>query len=201
MLLADNQSRIFTLWRYFLFGILASEISPNLSRRAAITCATIGIALIIVDFRGPPWDWAAKIGIGVEHPDVQTFGLGLGIGFLLAGLPHLEFLGRVLSWLPLQMLGVISYSVYITHFFYIKANFPEITLFTVLGTQEMYKLFSTQHQFAALYLPLVFFPGALFWGAVSFLLVERPGIMLGRYIVSLDRTASPAQIVANPLRD
>ena len=184
MILADDQSRVFTLWRYFLFGILASELSPRLPRRVAIVCAAVGTVLIVLDFGGPRLDWAAKLGIGVKHPDVQTLGLGLGMGLLLAGLPHLPRIGRLLSWPPLQMLGVISYSVYITHFFYIKANFPEIEFFTRLGTQEMTDVFRTHPQFAALYLPLVFFPGALFWGAVSFLLVERPGMMLGKVIAS-----------------
>jgi peptidoglycan/LPS O-acetylase OafA/YrhL len=184
MLLADNQSRVYALWKYFLFGMAASEISPMLSRRAAVLLGALGIYLLVLDFNGPRFDWAARIGIGIKHQDEQTIGLGLGISMLLAALPHLKLLARALSVLPLRILGVISYSVYITQFFYIYANVPEIGLFTHAGTQDMYQHFSQMPSYSGWYLPLVFFPGALFWGAVSFLLVERPGMRLGRAILN-----------------
>jgi peptidoglycan/LPS O-acetylase OafA/YrhL len=188
MVLADNPSRVFALWKYFLFGIVASELSPTLSRRGAISCATIGLGLLLIDFRGPSFDWAAQIGLGLRHTDAQTIGLGLGFSLLLAALPHLAFLGRILSVAPLQMVGVISYSVYVTQFFYIYANVPEIGLFTRAGTQPMYEHFLQMPSYPAWYLPLVFFPGALFWGVVSYLLVERPGMMLGRFLVKYGRS-------------
>ena len=183
MLLADNESRFFTLWKYFLFGIIASELSPTLTRRTALYCAAVGLGLLLVDFKGPSFDWAARMGIGLKHPDEQSVGLGLGFSLILAGLPHLNMLGRALSVLPLRMLGVISYSVYITHFFYILANVPEIGLLTRAGTPPMYQHFSQMPSYPGWYLPLVFFPGALFWGLVSFLFVERPGIQLGRRLL------------------
>ncbi len=195
LLLADNQSRVFTLWRYFLFGIIASELSPTMSRRAALACATIGLGLLVIDFRGPSSDWVANIGVGLKHADGQSIGLGIGFGLLLAGLPHLEMLGRALSVLPLRVLGVISYSVYIVQFFYIFANVPEVGLFTHFGTQAAYQHFLQMPSYPGWYMPLVFFPGALFWGAVSFLVVERPGIRLGRYLL---RRAPTHQILAMP---
>jgi peptidoglycan/LPS O-acetylase OafA/YrhL len=183
MVIADNQSRIFALWKYFFFGIIASELSPSLSRRMALGCATLGFGLLFIDFMGPTFDWAAKIGIGLKHADEQTIGLALGFSLLVAALPHLDALGRALSVLPLQILGVISYSVYVTQFFYIYANVPELGLFTRAGTPPMYQHFSQMPSYAGWYLPLVFFPGALFWGAVSFLVVERPGIKFGRFLL------------------
>ena len=188
MLLADNPSRVFALWKYFLLGIIASELSPALSRRAAISCVTIGLGLLLIDFRGPSFDWAAQIGLGLKHSDEQTIGLGLGFSLLLVGLPHLAFLGRILSVAPLQMVGVVSYSVYVTQFFYIYANVPEIGLFTRAGTPPMYEHFLQMPSYPAWYLPLVFFPGALFWGVVSYLLVERPSMMLGRSLVKYSRS-------------
>jgi peptidoglycan/LPS O-acetylase OafA/YrhL len=193
LLLADNQSRVFALWKYFLFGIIASELSPTLSRRAAVACATIGLGLLLIDFKGPAFDWAAQIGLGLKHDDEQTIGLGLGYSLLLAGLPHLAFLGRILSVAPLQMIGIVSFSVYVTQFFYIYANFPEIGLFTLTGSQPMYQHFLQMPSYPVWYLPLVFFPGALFWGVVSYLLVERPGMMLGRTLVKYSRSMSIRQ--------
>lgn len=193
MLLADNPSRVFALWKYFLFGIIASELSPILSRRAAIVCITIGLGLLLIDFKGPAFDWAAQIGLGLKHDDEQTIGLGLGFGLLLVGLPHVALLGRVLSVAPLQMIGVVSYSIYVTQFFYIYANAPEIGLFNLAGTEPMYQHFLQMPSYPAWYLPLVFFPGALFWGIVSYLLVERPGMMLGRSLVKYSRSRSIRQ--------
>lgn len=187
MVLADNQSRVYALWKYFLFGMAASEISPTLSRRAALLLGAAGIALLVLDFNGPRFDWAAKLGIGIKHQDEQTIGLGLGISMFLAALPHLKWLSSMLSVLPFRILGVISYSVYITQFFYIYANVPEIGLFTNAGTQDMYKHFSQMPSYSGWYLPLVFFPGAIFWGAVSFLIVERPGMMFGHAILKRRR--------------
>jgi peptidoglycan/LPS O-acetylase OafA/YrhL len=107
----------------------------------------------------------------------------------------------VLNVLPLRLLGVISYSVYVIHFFYIRANFSEITLFSQLGTDAMYQHFKTIAPFPTLYLPLLFFPGVLFWGAVSFILVERPGILLGRAVLKqVKRTKERLALKTEPER-
>jgi peptidoglycan/LPS O-acetylase OafA/YrhL len=182
MLLADNQSRIFALWKYFLIGMIASELSPMISKRSAILICVMGIILLVLDFHGPRFDWAEKLGIGVRHADEQTLGLGIGCGLLLAGLPQVKWLSNALSIFPLRMLGVISYSLYITHFFYIYASAPEIGPFTHLGSPDLYKHFSQLPQLPGWYLPLVFFPGSIFWAAVCFILVERPGMQFGRYL-------------------
>jgi peptidoglycan/LPS O-acetylase OafA/YrhL len=185
--IADYPSRVFVLWRYFFIGIIASEVSKKISFRPALAAFLIGICLIYYDLGGPPHDWFGLIGIGQIHHDYSTLGLGLGCGLILVSLPHLPQIGAMLNILPLRLLGVISYSVYITHFFYIRANFPEIALFSQAGTDPLYQHFKTLAPFPAWYLPLVFFPGVLFWGAASFVLVERPGILLGRFILKRTR--------------
>ena len=91
--------------------------------------------------------------------------------------------------LPLRLLGLISYSVYLIHLFYILANFPQIGLFTRAGTTPSYEQMRLLPQMPVWYLPLVFFPGALMWGVVSYVLVERPGIRAGRYLVARARAA------------
>lgn len=180
---ADYPSRFFVLWRYFFIGIIASEASKKLDFWPALIAFAAGVGLVVYDLGGTANDWLGHLGIGQVHDDGSTLGLGLGCGLLLASLPHLPTIGAALNVAPLRILGVISYSVYIIHFFYIRANFPEITLFTQAGTEPLHRHFQTIAPFPAWYLPFVFFPGVLFWGAVSFLLVERPCIRLGSAIV------------------
>ena len=83
---------------------------------------------------------------------------------------------------------MISYSLYITHFLYILANFPEIGLFGHAGQPDMYSHFQAMPPMPGWYMPLLFFPGAMFWALVSFLLVERPGIKLGRWLANPQRS-------------
>jgi peptidoglycan/LPS O-acetylase OafA/YrhL len=180
---ADYPSRFFVLWRYFFMGIIASEASQKLGFRTALAAFITGGGLLIYDLRGPTHDWLGHLGIGQVQADGATLGLGLGCSLLVASLPTLPAIGAALNVAPLRIVGVISYSVYITHFFYIRANFPEIVLFTKAGTPPLTQYFTGLAPFPAWYLPLVFFPGILFWGSVSFLLIERPGIRLGQYLL------------------
>jgi peptidoglycan/LPS O-acetylase OafA/YrhL len=195
MVLADNPSRVFTLWRYFLFGIIASELSPSLKKPIPLVAMAVGVGLVWVDFSCRSCDWAAHLGIGLLHSDGQTMGLGIGCGLVLAALPHLRSAGAALNILPFRVIGSISYSVYITHFFYIRANFPEIELFSQAGN-PLYQHFAQLPQYPAWYLPLVFFPGVLFWGAVSFLLIERPGMQFGKYLINRRRQPAHNTVVA-----
>jgi peptidoglycan/LPS O-acetylase OafA/YrhL len=187
----DNVSRTFSLWKYFFIGIIASELSPKMKSLPSLAACAIGAPLIYFDFGGPYYDWFANLGIGLKHMDGQTLGLGLGCGLFVAGLPNLPALGKILNIAPLRFIGVISYSVYITHFFYILANFPELKLFTLAGKPVMYAHFQTLPAYPDWFLPFVFFPGVMFWGAVSFLLVERPGMRLGRAVINRSFAKNP----------
>lgn len=183
MILADYPSRFFVLWKYFLIGIIAAELSPRVAARAAALLFGAGAVLLLMDLGGPRFDWVARLGIGRLHEDGSSIGLGLACGLILAALPHLDRISRALNVLPLRLIGVVSYSVYITQFIYIGANFTEINLFTQLGTIAVQPPPIKLPAMPAWYLPLVFFPGILFWGAASFLLVEKPALRFGQRLI------------------
>ena len=196
LIIADYPSRVFGLWKFFLMGILASEFSARM-KPYAIPAFLAGLALLVIDFTSPKYDWVANLGIVTQHQDGETIGLGLASGLMLASIPHWGTLSRALNVLPLRLLGVISYSLYVVHFFYILANFPKIGLFTDAGTTPMYEYMKAQPQMAWWYMPFVFFPGVLLWSLVSFLLIERPGIQYGaRLIARLRAQARPSIPVA-----
>jgi peptidoglycan/LPS O-acetylase OafA/YrhL len=186
MMIADISYRQFELWPYFLIGIIASDLSPK-AEEVAWPLFALGAAMLVWDFGGPANDWFAQLGWVASHGDGSTVGLGLACMLLLMTLPHLRSVGRIMHVLPLRLLGVISYSVYVTHFFYILAVFPEIGLLGNAGNPDMYEHFRSLPPMPGWYMPLLVFPGVFFWGLISFLVVERPGIRFGRWIVNRHR--------------
>jgi peptidoglycan/LPS O-acetylase OafA/YrhL len=203
LIAADFPSRTFGLWKFFLIGILASEVAGSaafarLSQSYAWVISImlgLGIALLIYDFGGMENDWVSSLGLTTAHGEGNTVGLGLACFLILVSFCHLPRLSAMLNVLPLRLLGVISYSVYIVHFFYIYANFPELGSFTRAGTPPMFQHFESLPQMSAWYLPFFFFPGVFFWSVITFLLVERPGIQLGKRIVDATRRGAVAQDV------
>jgi len=194
MTIAEQPGREFSLWTFFLIGILASELSwTDLYKQplAAWLSLLAGLGLLVYDFGGPDHDWMAHLGFNTLRMDYQTLGLGLGCSLLLAALPHVRAAAKALEILPLRLLGVTSYSLYITHFFYILANFPELQRFNLAGTPDMYQHFQTLPQMPWWYLPFLFMPGCILWAIVSYVLVERPGMALGRRLLR-GRKAQPA---------
>jgi peptidoglycan/LPS O-acetylase OafA/YrhL len=191
MILADSSARDFALWRYFLFGIFAAEASPYLKGRA-LPLFVLGAALLAIDLGGPTYDSAARL-VGRQHLDGQTLGIGLATALMLASLPHLPRIGRALNVLPLQLLGVISYSLYVVHIFFILANFPMLGRFVQFGSQENHQQMLALPQMPVWYLPFVIFPGMLAWALATHVLIERPGIAFGRYLVTRGRAPRPTR--------
>ena len=186
MIFADFGSRDYALWRYFIIGVIASELSPHI-KRASLPLLALGIAMFIYDFEGPTADWVANLGLGVPHPDNETWGLGIACGLVVASLPHLPLIGAALSVWPLRLIGTVSYSLYIIHPFYLLTLFPQIGL---LGQYP--SIGEAKHdQFRALfpvmpdwYLFVLFVPGVLLLAVFSYMLIERPGMRLGAWIAS-----------------
>lgn len=178
LLAANYPSREFGIWKYFLFGILASEIEPRLKDKLnlAIIAFCCGVAILVLDFRSGDTD---LFGLLPKQPGGQTFTLGFGCALILVSLSNLRGFSRALNVLPLKMLGAISFSVFITHRFLIYYNFP----ITLRLEHDPSLRFAANHAVAPMpgwYIPLVLIPAVLAVALICFWLVERPGIILGR---------------------
>ena len=68
-----------------------------------------------------------------------------------------------------------------THLFFIRANFPALGVLNAFPGQDS-SLYTNVPLMPAWYPLLVFFPGMLFCATVSYVLVERPGLMFGRWL-------------------
>jgi peptidoglycan/LPS O-acetylase OafA/YrhL len=181
LLMADFQSRVFGLWKYFLFGILASELEPYFRGRLGMALAAFaaGLVLMAVDFRFGAVD---VFGLLRDAPSGGTVALGVACLLVLVSISNLGSLSRWLNILPLRMIGAISFSVFITHRFLIHYVFPN-TL-TISDNTQRFAVNGAVSPLGWWYLPLLFIPAALFVGLVCFLLVERPGVLLGRRLAA-----------------
>jgi len=195
LLLADYPSRDFGLYKYFAFGILASIYSERL-KPYALFALLAGGALVAVEFAG--LDVVFKLGLTpAKAPYGGGFGLGLGTALALAGLPHLSLLGKALDVFPLRMLGAISYSLFIIHPFVLNVVFPETG--SLVGPRD-YSRFALHGTIGPAKLFLVLIPTILFWSALCFVIVERPGIRLGVSLLSRNRPKVPDAIAAEPAK-
>jgi peptidoglycan/LPS O-acetylase OafA/YrhL len=113
MIIAEYPSREFGLWKFFLMGILASELSWSEAfkhKAAGWLSLIVGMALLVYDFGGPDHDWMAHLGFNTLRWDYETLALGLGCCLVLASFPHVKAATKMLDVLPLRLLGVISYA-------------------------------------------------------------------------------------------
>jgi hypothetical protein len=94
-------------------------------------------------------------------------------------------------------MGVTSYSVFIIHPFFMMANFPAIRNLVAAASNPPQDLFAAYTPAPSWSLPFVFLPAVWFWGFVCFLLIERPGMHLGKRVLKLSAKqstqASPAE--------
>lgn len=187
MLLGDDSTRTFGLWRFFLLGIIASELTEKVARWA-VPVFVVGLALVAYDLREVPemTDWVAHIGIAIPRYDRETMGLGIGFALMLMATPHMPRLGQALDVYPLRLLGLVSYSLYILHPFYIMLTFPGMQ-----GWVQNPPFFEQFGSMPAWYLPFVYLPGVVFWAVVAYFVVEKRGIEYGK---RLARRRSPAMV-------
>jgi peptidoglycan/LPS O-acetylase OafA/YrhL len=106
-------------------------------------------------------------------------------------------MARALSIAPFKIMGVTSYSVFIIHPFFMMANFPVIGNLVAAASNPRQDLFAVYIPAPSWSLPFVFLPAVWFWGFVCFLLIERPGMRLGKRVLKPTEKrsiqASPAE--------
>jgi peptidoglycan/LPS O-acetylase OafA/YrhL len=125
-------------------------------------------------------DWSSA-GHATELNKYGDLLIGPGLALLLAsavfGAP---FVREAFSFLPLRLLGVISYSVYIWHFVFVLLVYRYAGVLAMEPTQRF------------LYLIVRMLPATILVGTLSYLWIERPFLMLARR----RPTASPVAVVA-----
>ena len=181
LVIADQvPGREFQLWKYFFFGIVASELSlryeKELKSHIGVAILAIGTILLVIDLAGPAYDWVAHAGFVKRNLSEYTIGLGLSFAMIAAAVPHVAAAGRVLNVFPLRFIGVVSYSVFIVHPFYLMANFPDLVLRKV-GSQPIYGRPSRRCPTGTCRYcsRRAFSPGR----PLTFLLIERPALIAG----------------------
>ncbi len=175
--LADHPERNFGIWRFFMIGVLASELTSRLPVRWATATFVSGLIVGIFYMLMPQRmaDVTSLVGLTVPRDDDAGLLLGLGCFLVLVATPHLPAVGRFLEAYPLRLFGMVSYSLYVTHLFFLQANYPDWRVLT-----QNLEFFGQFEPMPFWYLPVVFLPGMLFWAIVCYVAVERPGIALGK---------------------
>jgi len=172
------------LWKYFFLGILVSNLSDVLAmlRRwpavrevvgAAVFAAGVGV--LYYDLGGKDADWFSKVAHVPHNLAEYTLGLGFGFGLVVAGSMTSVVIARVVGIYPLRFLGTISYSIFLVHPFYILANFPLLKFSEVGRTQPFFEVIGVAPWWFGFF---VFAPGLLIWSSATYLLIERPFLMM-----------------------
>jgi peptidoglycan/LPS O-acetylase OafA/YrhL len=179
----------------FAVGMLVSALyvtareAATTERMAAVTrwCVeksfwfwTVGILWLVVMMcwnaaqRHQLFNGTLFVGLGPAYSWLEELGNASGFGLcILALLLGPEWLRRPLEWLPLRLVGLLSYSLYIWHlpFFFLLIDFFGI-IKPVPAGYLVYSAFS-------LYVFVVIIPVA----TVVYWLIEKPGVRLGEKIV------------------
>ncbi|EFL89544.1 putative acyltransferase 3 [Ahrensia sp. R2A130] len=181
-------SREVSLWKFFFFGILVSELALRDREKvdageAGIFHQYILIGMLLLgtiwlwfDLRGPVFDIFGNVLEPLKDGANYTIGLGVAYSLIMLSLARLPQVGRILDIFFLRYLGVISYSVFLIHPFYMVANFPGLDLINFQSQVEMWKEWPTMPSWFFFF---VYLTGLLIWSTMVFLLVEKPALKWG----------------------
>jgi peptidoglycan/LPS O-acetylase OafA/YrhL len=186
--LADIEGpRTFALWKYFVAGILASELADrylgNEGAWMAPATFVFGLFLLVLDFHGIDWVKGSVSSVlrlaPSRHVDSSTYTVGLALASLLmvAGSVATPLLAKFFAWSPFRILGAISYSIFVWHGFIVCADFP--LHFDTRGQilEDMpggLQTWPVAPYWLALVVPV---PAVVFWAVLSFILIERPFLL------------------------
>ena len=152
----------------------------------------LGTIWLWFDLRGRIFDVFGNLIPALKSGDHYSIGLAICFSMIMLSLARLPDVAKHLDSFGLRFLGVISYSVFLVHPFYIIANFPGLQLV----------IFQTQHgtwaswtTMPAWFFFLVYLPGVLIWGALTFLIVERPAMRLGNIWIAKKRETWAASAI------
>jgi peptidoglycan/LPS O-acetylase OafA/YrhL len=131
--------------------------------------------VLYYDLGGKDADWASTL-FRIPHNAAEyTLGLGFGFGLVMAGTMASRLVSRVVGVYPLRFLGTVSYSVFLVHPLYILAAFPHLRLATAGQVQPFIVALGQSPWWFGFF---AFAPGVLLWAAVTYLVVERPFLMM-----------------------
>jgi peptidoglycan/LPS O-acetylase OafA/YrhL len=134
----------------FLIGMAAFVLAGRLPTNGARAATVAGVAAVVALVAGRYE--------GLGH-DVASLPLALSFGLVIAGLVALEREGKVAVPKPLVLIGVASYTLYLTHEAFEGLLLKIVRHVPWLGGEEVYVLVAA---------------GTVVIGVVVYLLVERP---------------------------
>jgi peptidoglycan/LPS O-acetylase OafA/YrhL len=161
------------LWLYFMFGILASVLVDQFGKRippiAGTALVLIGIVMLMADIRG--YDWGSTLSGRSWGNAGNTVGLGVATVLIVIGVVTDRLVNKLLSFQPLRIVGIISYSLFVLHPFYLYANFYPVGL----AAQNLVPVTFTKTgpMMPSAYFYLVFIPGMIFVSMLGYAFVER----------------------------
>ena len=178
------------LWQYFCLGVITSELQQRYRNRMIAPWPWVifaaGVLLLLIDLHyaatsdfdliAGAVDWLAPSLLLIGSYPNYTLDLGLAVSLLILGSTWSQTISRCCGWYPWRFLAAISYSVFIWHGLLILADFP--LQFNELG--EIIKLDPIPQGAPAWAMPAIVLPALLMAGAISFVLIERPFMLLRR---------------------
>jgi len=188
----NSGTRELALWKFFLLGIICSEIidiillrcSNSLTRLYGVLFSILGFSLltlgVIADVRGDIMSSAER-----------EITIGLGWGLAICGTVLEPCLRRIFSFRPFRIVGTISYSIYLMHALLL------IWVFGLRFSPNAEQILTRGYDpvpAGALPFFLLYIPTLLFLSCCTYLLVERP-------MLKLRPVSTVGQMVTSPLKD
>ena len=181
MLAADQHySRGFSLWLYFMVGIIAAGFGER-SRIGPVWAMALFLAgsmILVIDLQGPSTDVFSMLGIVEPSPSHFTVGLAVAMLLIMIGIDQRAKLAHWLDWQPLRHMGTISYALFLLHPLYAVIVFPDIFLPNVENPKDTSLVIMPTWFFVTIYLA-----GSIFWATLAYVLVEKPMINHGRNLL------------------
>ena len=178
MLAADQYyTREFSMWKYFMAGIIAAEFGHRFRIGAfwATVCFLIGCVAFVVDIQGPTTDYFAQLGILRPSSNYFTLGLAIAMFLILVGIDQRAWFALFLYWAPVRHIGIVSYSLFLLHPIYVVLNFSDVFLPHIENIEDRSLTAMPTWFFLGVYLT-----GMIFWATAAYLLVEKPMIRYGK---------------------